>query len=126
MRDLFLQASDMPRLLPRLAAAAAIVAVVLWFQPEIVEPSAKVGGSGLNLRSAPDTRAGRVAVLPVGTTVEVQRCLDDLSWCNVRHGGQSGWVAADYLIARSDGRRVKVAEAGKELGVVIETAKPGG
>ncbi|WPU56459.1 SH3 domain-containing protein [Stenotrophomonas acidaminiphila] len=116
----------MPRLIPRLAAAAAIIAVVLWFQPEIVEPPAKVSGSGLNLRSAPDTRADRVAVLPVGTTVEVQRCLGDLSWCNVRHGEQSGWVAADYLIARADGRRVKVAEAGRELGVVIETAKPGG
>ena len=66
------------------------------------------------------------AAHPVGTTVEVQRCLDDLSWCNVRHGERSGWVAADYLIARADGRRVKVAEAGRELGVVIETAKPGG
>lgn len=115
----------MPRLLPRLAAVAAIVAVVLWFQPEIIEPPAKVSSHGLNLRSAPDTRAQRVAVLPVGATVEVQRCLDDLSWCNVRHGQQSGWVAADYLVTRSDGKQVKLTDVGKELGVLIETARPG-
>ena len=114
-----------PRLFLRIAASAAIIGVVMWFQPRINEPAAQVS-NGLNLRSAPDQRAERLAVLPVGTTVEVQRCLDDMQWCNVRAEGRSGWVSADYLIARSDGRRVRVAEAGKQMGVVIETAKPGG
>jgi hypothetical protein len=121
----FFRIDAMPRLVTRIAACAAIIGVVLWFQPRINEPAAQVS-NGLNLRSAPDARAERLAVLPVGTTVEVQRCLDDLQWCNVRAGGKSGWVAADYLIARSDGKRVRLAEAGKELGVVIETARPGG
>jgi len=116
---------DMPRLITRIAACAAIIGAVLWFQPRINEPAAQVS-NGLNLRSAPDQRAERLAVLPVGTTVEVQRCLDDLQWCNVRADGRSGWVAADYLIARSDGRKVRLADAGKQMGVVIETAKPGG
>ena len=115
----------MPRLFTRIAACAAIIGAVLWFQPRINEPAAQVS-NGLNLRSAPDQRAERLAVLPIGTTVEVQRCLADLQWCNVRADGRSGWVAADYLIARSDGKKVKLAEAGKQMGVVIETAKPGG
>ena len=113
----------MPRLVLRLAAAAAIIGVVLWFQPEIIRPPAKVSSHGLNLRSAPDIRAKRVALLPVGATVQVQRCLDDLSWCNVRHGEQSGWAAADYLVADDQGHRVKLAEAGKQIGVVIEPAQ---
>lgn len=114
-----------PRLLLRIAASAAIIGVVMWFQPRINEPEAQVS-NGLNLRSAPDQRAERLAVLPIGTKVEVQRCLKDLQWCNVRADGRSGWVAADYLVARSDGRRVTLAEAGKQMGVVIETARPGG
>ncbi|MBD9536777.1 hypothetical protein ATCM_17390 [Stenotrophomonas sp. ATCM1_4] len=109
----------------RIVASAAIIGVVMWFQPRINEPAAEVS-NGLNLRSAPDQRAERLAVLPVGTQVEVQRCLDDLQWCNVRAAGKSGWVAADYLVARSDGKRVRLAEAGKQMGVVIETARPGG
>ena len=32
----------------------------------------------------------------------------------------------DYLVATRDGKRVRLAEAGKEMGVVIETAQPGG
>ena len=121
----FPKLEDMPRLITRIAACAAIIGAVLWFQPRINEPAAQVS-NGLNLRSAPDQRAERLAVLPIGTTVEVQRCLADLQWCNVRADGKSGWVAADYLIARSDGKKVKLAEAGKQMGVVIETAKPGG
>lgn len=113
------------RFIARLVASAAIVAAVVWFQPETVEPSAMVS-HGLNLRSAPDRRAPRVAVLPVGTTVEVQRCLDDLKWCEVRHGDRRGWASADYLVASSDGRRVRMAEAGRAMGVVIEPASSGG
>ena len=91
----------------------------MLFQPELYKPSAKVS-NGLNLRAAPDQRAERVAVLPVGATVEVQSCLDDLKWCQVRYGDQRGWASADYLIARADGKRVRLAEAGKEVGVIIE------
>jgi uncharacterized protein YraI len=125
MHRLFKSPEGTPRLYLRIAACVAIVGVVLWFQPQINEPAAQVS-NGLNLRSAPDQRAERLAVLPVGTTVEVQRCLDDLRWCNVRADGRSGWVSADYLVARSDGKRVRLAEAGRQMGVVIETAKPGG
>ncbi|MCL7715221.1 SH3 domain-containing protein [Stenotrophomonas mori] len=116
----------MARPLLRFAAALAIVAGVLWVQPRRVEPPARVAGSGLNLRSAPDVRAQRVAVLPAGSTVEVQRCLADASWCNVRHGERSGWVAAGYLLARHGGGQVSVARVARELGVPVETAHPGG
>lgn len=114
-----------PATMWRIVVAAALVGVVMWFQPPINEPAAQVS-NGLNLRSAPDPRAERLVVLPVGTTVEVQRCLDDLQWCQVRAGGHSGWVAANYLVATRAGRRVRLAEAGREMGVVIETAQPGG
>lgn len=115
----------MLRIFLRLAACAAIVALVIWFQPTIIQPAASVS-SGLNLRSAPDIRARRVAVLPIGTRVQVQRCLDGLRWCHVREGDKRGWVDASYLVARSDGKRVTLAEAGKDIGVVIETARAGG
>lgn len=110
--------SSAPGMGVRVLASLAIVGAVILFQPEIYKPSVKVS-NGLNLRSAPDTRAERVAVLPVGATVEVQRCLDDLKWCNVRFGTQQGWASADYLIARADGKRVRLADAGKDVGVVI-------
>ena len=108
----------------RLAAAAAIVAGVVWFQPEVVEPQARVS-SGLSLRSAPDRRAPRLAVLPVGSTVDVQRCLDDLSWCEVQYGSQRGWASANYLLAASDGRHARVNEVGKEIGVAITRGSGG-
>jgi uncharacterized protein YraI len=115
----------MLRIILRLAACAAIIGLVIWIQPSIIQPAANVS-SGLNLRSAPDIRAKRVAVLPLGTRVEVQRCLPDLRWCHVREGDRRGWVDASYLVARSGGKRVTLAEAGKDIGVVIETARAGG
>lgn len=110
----------------RLAAAAAIVAGVIWFQPEVVEPQAKVS-SGLNLRTAPDRRAPRLAVLPVGSKVEIDSCLADRSWCRVRHGNQSGWASAQYLTTATSGGQVGLAKSSdSDLELRIEPAGPSG
>ena len=109
----------MPGVLPRLAACAVIVAIVLLCQPRRDVPAVTVS-AGVNLRDAPDVRAQRVAVLPVGTEVELGTCLADRSWCRVSAGSQSGWASARYLSAATDNGRVRLAESEEDLRVAVE------
>lgn len=109
----------MPGLFTRLAISAAIIGAVLLFQPRRDDPDVTVS-AGLNLREGPDTRARKVAVLPVGVQVEVVTCLADRSWCRVRHQNQSGWASAAYLTAATQEGRIRMADSGDALRVQVE------
>jgi uncharacterized protein YraI len=62
---------------------------------------ANTDGQGVSLRAQPSTRAARLALIREGSTLEVigpDQQAEGRTWRNVRQpGGQSGWVAADYL-----------------------------
>ncbi|MGN0858390.1 MAG: SH3 domain-containing protein [Stenotrophomonas sp.] len=109
----------MPGLFTRLAACAAIVAIVLLCQPRRDAPAVTVS-AGVNLREAPDVRAAKVAVLPVGTEVELGTCLADRSWCRVQANGKAGWASASYLSASTATGRVRLAESEEHLRVAVE------
>lgn len=109
----------MPGLITRLAASAVIIGIVLLCQPRRDIPAVTVS-TGLNLREAPDVRAERIAVLPVGVPVEIDSCLADRSWCRVRHGTQSGWASAKYLTAATGEGRIRLANSDHELQLQVE------
>lgn len=109
----------MPGLFTRLAASAAIIAIVLLCQPRRDRPSVTVA-TGLNLRQAPDVRAEKIAVLPVGVDVEIDTCLEDRSWCRVRYQQQSGWASAQYLSAATDEGRIRLAHSEQQLQLQVE------
>ncbi len=58
------------------------------------------GVTGLSLRAAPGLAAGRLRVIPEGSRVTVLAGVQYAtghSWRQVRHDGEEGWVAGQYL-----------------------------
>lgn len=70
-----------------------------WIADEFLVPAggqfrvANTGGSGLNVRRAPDVNAARVGGLDEGALVDA----DEHAWRRIRAGGLTGWVAAEFL-----------------------------
>ncbi|MCC6176967.1 MAG: SH3 domain-containing protein [Chloroflexi bacterium] len=63
---------------------------------------ANTDGQGANLRREPSSDGEKLTTLPDGTAVDVigpNREAEGLTWRNVQEsGGQSGWIAASYLV----------------------------
>ncbi len=68
--------------------------------------------ANVNLRSGPDTSFPAVVVIPDGASVNIEGCLRDESWCDVRWGPNRGWVYSTYLAAPYQGRRELVPDWG--------------
>jgi len=60
------------------------------------DTSLSVTTANVNLRSGAGANHARIATLPVGTQVMVDRCRQ--GWCLVESIGLSGWLSARYLI----------------------------
>lgn len=58
------------------------------------------GGQNLRCRTAPDTSASIITLLPSGMRVEVRGAAVN-GWLPVRCGGQDGWVSAGYVVLSS-------------------------
>ena len=60
-----------------------------------------VTGSNVRFRTAPSTETGSIIrTLSIGT--EVTLCGDFGEWANVTHGGDTGWISAQYLKKASE------------------------
>lgn len=77
-----------------LVLSLALLATPAWAQ----QPTARVSGGDIQVRTGPGSRYASIGVLPNGAEVTLERCTRSGSWCLV---SQSGWVNASYLVGWS-------------------------
>lgn len=76
-----------------IAGTAALVLAL----PAVAQAQTSASATAnVNLRAGPGTDYARLAVVPQGAQVSIDRCLQGV-WCWVNHNGQSGWVSASFL-----------------------------
>jgi uncharacterized protein YraI len=73
----------------------------------------------LNMRAGPSSRFPVITTLPADVRVEIYGCVDGYEWCDVSWRGNRGWVFADYLNYRYDGRLVPVVDYGPRIGIDV-------
>lgn len=71
------------------------------------------------LRAGPDSSYPRVARVRAGTSVVIEGCVDDWSWCDVSSRDDRGWLSARYLRYEYQGHRVLVPRYGVQIGLPI-------
>lgn len=71
------------------------------------------------LRAGPDSSYPRVARLHRGTSVVIEGCVDDWSWCDVSTRNDRGWLSANNLQHEYEGHRVLVPRYGVQIGIPI-------
>lgn len=79
----------------RLLFAFAVTGAMLL--PAAAEAAGAQVMANVNLRAGPGTTYYKIMLLPRGTPVQVNGCLQGYSWCDVSYGRERGWVSANYL-----------------------------
>ncbi|WFU09017.1 SH3 domain-containing protein [Rhizobium sp. CB3090] len=87
---------------------AAITLTALVAIPAIAEAAEGFATANVNMRSGPSTRYPAVTMIPVGTPLEINGCLNETPWCDVSFFGGRGWVAGQYIQATYQSRRIYV------------------
>jgi len=75
------------------AALAALTTV-----PALAEPTARVSGGNVAVRTGPSPFYGIIGRIPDGTEVTLDYCTRDDRWCFVTN---TGWVDASWLVGWS-------------------------
>lgn len=105
-----------PAALIALVALAALSAVCVS-SPAWAQPAQTIKDA--HLRAGPARSYPVISVLWRGTTVMVQGCLQDYSWCDVVHGADRGWVYAANLRFEVGSDLLPVPNYGAEIGIGI-------
>lgn len=70
--------------------------------PAYAQTARAVAATDLNIRSGPSPFYNVIGVIPGGTDVAIDGCLDAASWCKVQFDGLAGWSSSDYLAVGVD------------------------
>ncbi|MGV8918858.1 MAG: SH3 domain-containing protein [Pseudomonas sp.] len=73
----------------------------------------------VHMRAGPNQQYPVVQIYGPGSTVAVQGCLSDYSWCDVIAGASRGWIYADYLVYPYQGRNAPVMTYGQAMGLAV-------
>ena len=74
----------------------------------------------VNMRAGPAAEYPVVTTLPQGTSLMVQGCVNDFTWCDVLLPDSGrGWVSAEYLSYPYQGNNVPVRNWGATIGIPI-------
>lgn len=73
----------------------------------------------VHLRAGPDIGYPSVVIVPAGTIVQIEGCIDDWAWCDVVYGSDRGWIAGTYLQDEYAGQPVLVPAYGARLGIPV-------
>ncbi|MCD9150085.1 DUF1236 domain-containing protein [Pseudophaeobacter flagellatus] len=65
--------------------------------PALAQTAKAVAATDLNIRSGPSPFFDVIGVIPGGTEVAIDGCLDTASWCKVAFDDLAGWSYSDYL-----------------------------
>jgi len=80
----------------RMIARAGLVLLALSAAPALAaEPTARVSGGDIAVRSGPGLRYQQIGRLADGATVTLDYCTRSGRWCLVT---DTGWVDASYLV----------------------------
>src|SRR5918994_3429757 len=98
----------------------ATAAVIGWLAvPALAAAQTAVVTTDLNMREGPGPDHPIITAMPQGEAVEIEGCLETMSWCQVSWNGQTGWAYADYLAMEVAGSRVVVREARPQVEIPI-------
>ncbi|MFS8115762.1 SH3 domain-containing protein [Rhizobium jaguaris] len=87
---------------------AAIILTAFVAIPAIAEAAEGFATANVNMRSGPSTQYPAVTMIPVGTPLQINGCLNETPWCDVSFFGGRGWVAGQYIQATYQSRRIYV------------------
>ena len=96
----------------RLAAPFAVLALAI---PAMAQAAPGMTDSRVQLRAGPGYDYPRVTNLARNTRVNVHGCIRRYDWCDVSVRGIRGWMPADDLRLRYQGRVVRVPEYGPRI-----------
>ncbi len=86
-------------------ALGAVFAAAL---PALAAAAPAYSTANVNMRSGPSTQYPPVLVIPAGSRVDIQGCMQSANWCDVAYAGYRGWVSGSYLQTTYSQRRVYV------------------
>lgn len=100
-------------LLPLTLAGVMIAGSASAFEAVTTEPS--------NLRAGPSAETAVLTGLNAQTALEVNGCLDTRDWCEVKTGGQMGWLRGTEIAVKSGDAIIPLSVGPKDLTVKTVT-----
>lgn len=101
-------------MLKRLVAAA----VAALFLTGAAQAASAYTTKAVNMRSAPAKRGEIIVTIPAGKVIQVNGCLENYRWCDVRWRGRRGWVST-HALAFQEARRRSFPDYAIHLGVPL-------